>query len=419
MMEIAIGIAAKVVEYTVAPIGRQLGHLIFCKSNVENLKTQVLRLEETKDRVQRDVDAAKRNGEEIHTDVQNWLSKVNELIEEASKLYVDEGRATMGCYPICSCPNVLSRQQVSWKSTKLLFEVTKIQLNANFNSVSYNPPPLPLTATLNAKEFKALDSRTNTLIDIMEKLKDDTIRTIGLWGLGGVGKTTLAKQVAEEVEESPIFGKVVMVTVTVNPDVRQIQGEIADALGLRFKEETQVGRANRLCQRINQENSILIDDIWGGFELQAIGVLLGDCHKGSKLLLTSRSYDVLKREMGIQVGFRLEVLEEDEAWNLFEEMAGDTVKDPNVQPIAIEVVKRCAGLPVLIASVAKALKDVALYVWKDAFKQLERFDKEGMHVKVYSALELSYNHLKGQEIKSLFLLIALQGQHSVSKYACC
>ncbi|KAJ7954366.1 Disease resistance protein [Quillaja saponaria] len=96
-MEIAIAFAAKVVEYTVAPIGRQLGCLIFYKRNVENLKTQVQRLEETKDRVQRDVDVAQRNGEEIHTDVRSWLSKVNELIEEASKLYGDEGRTTTGC----------------------------------------------------------------------------------------------------------------------------------------------------------------------------------------------------------------------------------------------------------------------------------------------------------------------------------
>ncbi|KAJ7962144.1 Disease resistance protein [Quillaja saponaria] len=252
----------------------------------------------------------------------------------------------------------------------------------------------------------------------MEKLKDSTIQTIGVWGLGGVGKTTLAKQVAKEVEESKMFVTVVMATATVNPDVRRIQGELADQLGLIFEQETETGRANRLWQRINQEKSILIiiDDIWGEFELQAIGVLFGDGHKGSKLLLTSRSYDVLKREMGIQVGYRLEVLEEDEAWSLLEEMAGDTVKDPNVQPIAIEVVKKCAGLPVLIATVAKALKDEKLYVWKDALKQLERFDNEGVHEKVYSALELSYNHLKGQEMKSLFLLIALHGEPFVNKY---
>ncbi|KAJ7954368.1 Disease resistance protein [Quillaja saponaria] len=339
-MEIAIAFAAKVVEYTVAPIGRQLGCLIFYKRNVENLKTQVQRLEETKDRVQRDVDAAKRNGQEIHTDVQSWLSKVNELIEEAGKLYEDEGRATTGCYSTGSCPNVLSRHQVSKKSTKLLLEVTKNQLR-RFSSVSYNPPPppLPLTVTLVTKDFKALDSRTKTLTDIMEKLKDATIQTIGVWGFGGVGKTTLAKQVAKEVEESKMFGRVVMVTVTVNPDVRRIQGEIADALGLRFDEETEVGRSNRLWQKINQENSILIiiDDIWGGFELERIGVLQGDGLKGSKLLLTSRNYDVLNREMGIQVGFRLEVLQEGEAWSLFEEMAGDTVRDPIVKPIAIEV----------------------------------------------------------------------------------
>ncbi|KAJ7962091.1 Disease resistance protein [Quillaja saponaria] len=288
-MDIVIAIAAKVLECTVAPIGRQLGYLIFYRSNVENLKTQAQRLEEKRDRIQREVDDAKRNGEEIHTDVQNWLSKVNELIGEANKLYEDEGHAIMEC-STGSCPNVLSRHQLSRKSNKLLREVTEIQLRCNFSKVSYNPPPLPLTATLVTKDYKALDSRTKTITEILEKLKDATIQTIGVWGLGGVGKTTLAKQVAKQVEESEMFGKVVMATATVNPDVKSVQGEIADALSLRFEEESIMGRANRLRQRINQENSILviIDDIWEGFELERTGVPLEGDHKESKLLLTSR-----------------------------------------------------------------------------------------------------------------------------------
>ncbi|KAJ7950937.1 Disease resistance protein [Quillaja saponaria] len=416
-MELVVAIAAKAAEYTVAPIGRQLGYMIFLKSNTDNLKTKVQLVVETRERVQHRIDAARMNGEEIEFDVQNWLSQVDEMVKAANKFYQKDYYSTTGC-SIGRCLNILSRYKQSRTAKKMAQVIIEILDKGNFSTVSFRSLPQLSTATFITKEYKALESRTTTLIQIMEKLKDATIQTIGVWGLGGVGKTTIAKQVAKLADECKLFDRVIMVAVTVNPDVRRIQGEIADALGLRFDEETEMGRANRLCHRIQQENSILIiiDDLWGGFELEAIGVLLGDDHKGSKLFLTSRSYDVLKREMGIQVGFRLEVLPEKEGWILFEEMAGNVVQDPNVQPVAIEVVKRCAGLPVLIATVAKALKDERLYAWKDALKQLETFDKEGMHAKVFSALELSYNQLKGHEIKSLLLLIALHGQPSVRKY---
>ncbi|KAI4356765.1 hypothetical protein L6164_000759 [Bauhinia variegata] len=94
-------------------------------------------------------------------------------------------------------------------------------------------------------------------------------------------------------------------------------------------------------------------------------------------------------------------------------MAGDVVKDR--QAIATEIVKLCAGLPVLIVTIAKALKNKEVHAWKDALKSLQRFDKEGMHQKVYSAVELSYTSLESEEIKSLFLLIAVQGRPNFSK----
>ncbi|KAJ7962162.1 Disease resistance protein [Quillaja saponaria] len=313
-----VAIAAKVAEYTVAPVGRQLGYQIFYKGN----------------------------GEEIESDVQSWLDGVDEMVKEATNLYVDGSHSNSGCSH-GFCLNILSRYQLSMRAKKMAHAVNEIQAKGNFSTVSFRPTGHETTiATLVTTDYKALESRTITLTQIMEKLKDVSIQRIGVWGLGGVGKTMLAKQIATLANECELLDRVVMATATVNPDVRWIQGEI------------------------------------------------GDGHKGSKVLLISRSYDVLKREMRIQVGFWLEVLPENEAWSLFEENTGDVVNDLNIQLVAIEV----------------------LYAWNDALKQLERFDKEGMHTEVYLALELSLNHLKGEEIKSLFLLIALHGQFHVSKH---
>ena len=49
-MEIPIAIAGKVAEYTVAPVGRSLGDLLFYKRNVKNLETQVKNLRNIRER---------------------------------------------------------------------------------------------------------------------------------------------------------------------------------------------------------------------------------------------------------------------------------------------------------------------------------------------------------------------------------
>ncbi|CAJ2659414.1 unnamed protein product [Trifolium pratense] len=113
--------------------------------------------------------------------------------------------------------------------------------------------------------------------------------------------------------------------------------------------------------------------------------------------------------MDIQKEFRLEVLHDEDSWKLFEKMAGEVVKDFNIKPIAVEVAKLCAGLPLLIVTVAKALRKKHVSDWKDALNELKRFDQEGLHNKVYSTLELSYNFLESEELKLLFLLIGSFG----------
>ncbi|KAI4356759.1 hypothetical protein L6164_000753 [Bauhinia variegata] len=409
-MDILISIVGKISEYMVAPVAHQVGYLIFFGRNVKNLKTQVDELQKAKEWVQHEIDEATGNALKIETAVNDWLKKVDETVEAAKWIYGDEGKG--------SCVHLLQRHQISRKASKMAQEMTKIQTQGKFDRVGYPATPQALRIVENVKDYKALQSRTNTINEIMETLQDSSIHTIGVWGTGGVGKTTLAKEVRRQAKEKNLFDAVIMATITDNLKVKRVQNEIADSLGLTFNVSSEVGRADALKQRIKKEKSILIivDDIWGGFELEPFGIPLGGEHEGCKLLLTSRNLDVLDREMGIQKAFQVEVLEEDEARSLFEKMAGDVVKDFDRQAIATKIVKLCAGLPVLIVTVAKALKNKELYVWKDALKRLESFDKQGMHQKVYSAVELSYNSLESVEIKSLFLFIALGGLYHFYKY---
>ncbi|KAI4356764.1 hypothetical protein L6164_000758 [Bauhinia variegata] len=293
-IDILISIAGKISEYTIAPVARQVGYLIFFGRNVKNLKTQVDELHKAKERVEHEIDVATRNALKIETDVNDWLKKVDETVEEAKMIYGDEGKG--------SCLHLLQRHQISRKASKMAQEMTEIQTRGKFDRVGYPATPQALRIADSVKDCKALESRTNIINEIMETLQDSSIHPIGVWGTGGVGKTTLAKEVRRQAKEKNLFDAVVMTTITDKPNVEEVQKEIADSLGMTFNVSSERGRADALKQRIKKEKSILVivDDIWEGFELERFGIPLGDEHKGCKLLLTSRNLEVLKSEMGIQ-----------------------------------------------------------------------------------------------------------------------
>ena len=93
-------------------------------------------------------------------------------------------------------------------------------------------------------------------------------------------------EVHKKAKESNLFNDIVMTTVSFTPDIRKIQGEIADQLNLKLDEESSSARANRICLRIRSVEKILIilDDVWRDVELEVIGIPFHDNHKGCKIL---------------------------------------------------------------------------------------------------------------------------------------
>ncbi|KAE8010111.1 hypothetical protein FH972_006504 [Carpinus fangiana] len=407
-MEIVIAIAAKIVEYTVAPVGQWLCYSFHYNNNIGRLKNQVEKLGLARDGVQHSIDAAIRNGEKIEGDVDEWLKEVDEITVLARKVLEGEEEAKKKCSN-GACLNLKLRHQLIQKVKKIEQDIGEVLENGRFDKVSYHPASQGIM-TRSYMNYMDFESRMSTVKGLMEALGDANINVIGIWGMAGVGKTTLARIVARQAKEEKLFEEVAMADVTQTPDLRRIQGEIADMLDLKFDKETVSGRASRLQERLSQDRKILVilDDLWGKLELETIGIP----SKGCKLVLISRNRDVLFCEMGTQKDFGLEVLPKEEAWNLFENMAGDCVKDPNLRCVATKVAEECAGLPIAIVTVSKALKNKNLHEWKDALQLLRRPAPEHltrMQSTIYSSIELSYSHLESHEVQYLFLRCAEMG----------
>ncbi|KAM2244925.1 hypothetical protein ACFXTI_005927 [Malus domestica] len=398
-MEIIIAIASKIGESLVEPIGREFGYLFNYHSNLESLQGETKKLFDKKDGVQGLVDAAKRNCLIIKPDVQSWLKNVNDdMVKKVLQFEVEINKR-------CVCRWSLSR-----KAYKIKQEVLQLQNGGTFENVAHSAPPPEIWSTFE-KGFKDFKSRKANMNEVIEGLKREEVRMIGICGMGGVGKTTMVKEIITRLAKLNLFDNIVMATVSQSPSIRTIQSEIADQIGLQFKEESEPGRARRLHGRLMGIERILIvlDDAWTELGFAAIGLPYGDAHKGCKVLLTSRDSDVCNR-MGSQQIIAVPILTTEESQELFREMVGESFNDPDLQSTAKDVVKECGGLPIAIVTVEKALEKKSKREWDDALNQLRNstpVNIPGVNDKVYSSIKWSYDRLESDEARSCLLLCCI------------
>ncbi|KAK6933611.1 NB-ARC [Dillenia turbinata] len=269
------------------------------------------------------------------------------------------------------------------------------------DNVSYPAPPPPISACFlgDAVPFGSRDSIRDK---ILEALKKDNVKVLGLYGMGGVGKTTIIKEVAKRGEAMNLFDEILMAVVSQDPSIRKIQDQFASKLGLSrdevWKSDTDSVRAGRLHEKLEKTGKVLVilDDLWKHLDLEAVGIPSPDKHKCCKIVITTRRKDVCDQMDCKNNTLSVMSLSEEEGWHLFKKMAGDCVTSAEVKPVAIEVAKECGGLPLAIVVVARALKDKSPTRWKDALRQLRASaptNIKGMHKDVYSRLQLSYDYL--------------------------
>ncbi|KAF3965221.1 hypothetical protein CMV_010569 [Castanea mollissima] len=404
MGEIAIAILEIFGKFLVETLRKQFWLLIHHKSNLENLKEKYRMLCAERAEVQLKVDRARWNGEVISPLVELWVQDADKIIEGLPR-FIEEanGIAENGW-----CPNLKSRYSMSRKAKKMTQAIVKLS-QKEFDSVSHSAVPQGLESS-SIEGFEGFQSRIKLTIRVLEALRDDKINMIAICGMGGIGKTTMAKEVAKRAKDK-LFDEVVMAVVSQNQDLRKIQGQIAEMLGLKLVEENLLVRKERLKKRLmdNKRILVILDDVWDVLDLEAVGIPYGGQHNRCKILLTSRSEETCI-QMKTQLIYPIKVLTEEEAWSLLRDKAGNCIDTPNLRPIAKEVAKECGGLPVSITTVGKALENKSKVEWKAALQQLKKSTPKnisGLDSKVYSSMELSYNWLRSDEAKSCFLLCCL------------
>ncbi|XP_028758771.1 probable disease resistance protein At4g27220 [Neltuma alba] len=406
-MDVAASVTANILTKLVDEAILQACYPFRFNKYVKELETEKENLQSKKQEVLDRAKDVRMNTHKVVGKVENWLDKADSLMAKVVELQEKtKKRNKMPC--LKHCPSLISRYNLAKQleeKTNEIREHNKVEFSEFSRLTS-----LVGMNYFSSQDFVAFDSRKGVCEDLLRAIKDDEIHMIGLYGMGGSGKTTLVKEVGKEAEK--FFDKVVFVVVSNTIDVRKIQSEIASPLKLGLKEEETRVIARRLSMRLSSGERFLIilDDVWEKLNFEDIGIPTNNDQMGCTILITTRNLHLCK-SMGCQKNIPLEGLKGNDSWALFKKHAGlsddcfDKWKD-----IAKKITKKCDGLPIAIAAVASALKDKPFDDWVAAWKTLRDpswIDIEDSLKSTYGCIRLSYDHLENEVAKSLFLFCSV------------
>ncbi|XP_060670930.1 disease resistance protein RGA2-like [Ziziphus jujuba] len=188
------------------------------------------------------------------------------------------------------------------------------------------------------------------ILRLLDAKTEENVSVIPIVGAGGLGKTTVAQLVFNDKNVQQHFEVRLWVCVSDVFDLRLLVEKItkfvvADKVNLEMEQ-----LQKHLREKLNGKRYLLVlDDVWNESREKWLGLknLLPNDVKGSKIIVTTRS-EIVARMVGTMQPYHLKVLDEENSWNLFKQMAFEKEQaskiDSNTMEIGRQIVKKCGGI---------------------------------------------------------------------------
>ncbi|MQL96916.1 hypothetical protein Taro_029591 [Colocasia esculenta] len=245
-------------------------------------------------------------------------------------------------------------------------------------------------------------------------------------GMGGIGKTTLARLVFNDWNVKKYFSELMMWVCVSNVFDLKILTKDMIEVALAFTgnyPQYQVMDWDSMQERLRREVEgktflLVLDDVWEAEQFMW-EELLKPLHfgkKGSKILVTSRDRDFVSKMQGrTDPPIELKGLSDDDIWLLFKRYALKDVIDANgttsaeyfeLEPIGRSIVQRLGGSPLAARTIGSLLNnELDVQHWKRV-QESEFWSLEQGKDDILPALQLSYQYLC-EDLKQCFAYCSL------------
>ncbi|XP_049346816.1 putative late blight resistance protein homolog R1A-10 [Solanum verrucosum] len=233
-------------------------------------------------------------------------------------------------------------------------------------------------------------------------------------GMGGIGKTTLAKKTYDHPPIRYHFDIFVWVTISQEFRYRNV---LLEALHCISKQRVIVNTKDydkmndsELADLVQKSLKgprylVVVDDIWSRDVWDSISQIFPNRNNGSRVLLTTRETDVAIYA-NTSSHHKMNLLDLDNSWKLLRDKVFGLEHDhpPELEEIGKKIAEKCQGLPLIISVIAGHLSKTVpktLESWKYVAKTLSQIIASHPN-KCLGVLGLSYHHLPNR-LKPCFL----------------
>ncbi|XP_056690871.1 putative disease resistance RPP13-like protein 1 [Spinacia oleracea] len=324
------------------------------------------------------------------------------------------------CTPFHKVPSFLTCASVASYSNTANYSTSTVHISNRLQDILTQAGSLGLSQQTQSWEMQQEEqARTSSLIrepivygrdvvktEIIQRLLKDEpccedYMVIPIFGIGGIGKTTLAQSVYNDELVKAHFDVKAWVCVSYVFDVKQITATIINSATQATENFSDLNGAQENLKHLlaSKRFLIVLDDIWSD-EYDPWDQLQTPFHaaaKGSRVIITTRiervAKNMLRRQNQSPIVY-LKGLSDDDCWLLFQQHA---LVDPDLVEIRNEVLGLFKGLPLAAKALGGLLRKKDKSKWPKILKSNIWSEECG----VLPALRLSYHHLP-QYLKRVF-----------------
>ncbi|PHT46999.1 hypothetical protein T459_35639 [Capsicum annuum] len=244
------------------------------------------------------------------------------------------------------------------------------------------------------------DDQKERLLDFLTGNYSGEPKVIPIVGMGGIGKTTLAKEVYNHESILRRFDIRAWATESQQHNIKEVllsllQSTIKMDDVIKMKGEAEL--ADMLQKSLKRKRYLIVlDDIWSCEVWDGMRRCFPtEDSAGSRILLTTRNNEVA-RDAGIEnLSMQMNFMDQDESLNLFKSAAfSNEVLSSEFETIGKKIAEKCHGLPLTTVVVAGLLKSKgAIEDWESVAKDVTSFITNDPDEQCSHVLGLSYNHL--------------------------